>query len=179
MNRCCATLLVLLIGAASASRAEEIVIDFEHAEIGKPTPTWTEKGVVFKLAGPLTQSKAAGRVMFFPHIATNRKGIVNAMATEQAIPVLATLPTSASAVTLVLWGSTGCPALLEALDKNGKVVDKASVPAVPGRNAPAEPIPFLQLTVKAPAIAAIRLSGPRNGEFLAADEIRITTADAK
>jgi hypothetical protein len=69
--------------------------------------------------------------------------------------------------------------LLEALDKNGKVVDKASVPAVPGRNAPAEPIPFLQLTVKAPAIAAIRLSGPRNGEFLAADEIRITTADAK
>jgi hypothetical protein len=33
--------------------------------------------------------------------------------------------------------------------------------------------------VKAPAIAAIRFSGPRNGEFLAADEIRITTVDAK
>jgi hypothetical protein len=31
--------------------------------------------------------------------------------------------------------------------------------------------------VKAPAIAAIRFSGPRNGEFLAADEIRFTTAD--
>ena len=120
--------------------------------------------------------------MFFPHLATNHKGILNAMATEQAIPVQATFPNSASAVTLVLWGSTGCPALLEALDKNGEVVDKASVAAVPGRKAPADPIPFFQLTVKAPegsAIAAIRFSGPRNGEFLAADEIRFTTVDAK
>ena len=92
--------------------------------------------MVFKLAGPPTQSKAAGRIMFFPHLATNHKGILNAMATEQAIPVQATFPDSASAVTLVLWGSTGCPALLEALDKNGEVVDKASVAAVPGRKAP-------------------------------------------
>ena len=79
-------------------------------------------------------------------------------------------------VTLVLWGSTGCPALLEALDRNGAVVDQASVAAVPGRKAPADPVPFLTLSVKAPEIAAIRFSGPRNGEFLAADEIRITTA---
>jgi hypothetical protein len=90
--------------------------------------------------------------------------------------VQATFPSSATAVTLVLWGSTGVPAVLEALDKNGQVVDKASVAAVPGRKAPAEPVPFLELTVKAPAIAAIRFSGPRDGEFLAADEIRITTA---
>jgi hypothetical protein len=72
--------------------------------------------------------------------------------------------------------------LLEALDKNGEVVDRASVAAVPGRKAPADPIPFFELTVKAPeasAIAAIRFSGPRNGEFLAADEIRITTVEAK
>ena len=158
------------------------MIDFEQAEIGKPMPTWTEKGVVFNLAGALTHSKATGRIMFFPHLATNHKGILNAMATEQAIPVQATFPDSASAVTLVLWGSTGCPALLEALDKNGEVVDKASVAAVPGRKAPADPIPFLKLTVKAPegsAIAAIRFSGPRDGEFLAADEIRFTTVDAK
>jgi len=168
-----------LVGAVSAARAEEIVVDFEQAEIGKPIPQWTEKGVVFNLAGPLTQSKATGRIMFFPHLATNRKGILNAMATEQAIPVLATFPDSASTVTLVLWGSTGCPALLEALDKNGKVVDEASVAAVPGRKAPADPVPFVQLTVKAPSIAAIRFSGPRNGEFLAADEIRFTTVDAK
>jgi hypothetical protein len=174
-------LVVLMFGAVPAVRAAEIVIDFEKAEIGKPQPTWTEKGVVLKLAGPLTQSKAAGRIMFFPHLATNRKGILNAMATEQAIPVQATFSSSASRVTLVLWGSTGCPALLEALDKNGKVIDTASVAAVPGRKAPAEPVPFLELTVKAPqasAIAAIRFSGPRNGEFLAADEIRFTTIDA-
>ena len=174
MRRCFA--LLALLGAAAAAFGEEVVIDFEQAEIGKPVPTWTEKGVVIKLAGPLTQSKAAGRVMFFPHLATNHKGILNAMATEQAIPVQVTFPDSVSAVTLVLWGSTGCPALVEALDKNGEVVDNASVPAVPGRKAPGDAIPFLQLTVKAPAIAAIRFSGPRNGEFLAADEIRYTTA---
>ena len=70
----------------------------------------------------------------------------------------------------------------EALDKNGAVVDKASVAAVPGRKAPADPVPFVELTVNAPeasAIAAIRFSGPRNGEFLAADEVRFTSVDAK
>jgi hypothetical protein len=170
-------LVALLIGAAPVV-AEEIVIDFEQAEIGKPTPEWKEKGVVFKLAAPLAKSKALGRVMFFPHIATNRKGILNAMATEQTIPIEATLPRSASAVTLVVWGSTGCPALLEALDSTGKVVDKVSVVAVPGRKAPADPVPFIELTVKAPAIAAIRLSGPRDGEFLAADEMRFTPVGA-
>jgi hypothetical protein len=171
--------LVMLLGMASAASAEEVVIDFEQAQIGKPVPAWTEKGVVFKLARPLEHSKAAGRIMFFPHIATNHKGILNAMATEQAIPVQATFPRSASAVTLVLWGSTGCPALLEALDQNGEVVDKASIAAVPGRKAPGDPVPFVELTVKAPAIAAVRFSGPRDGEFLAADEIRFTTLDAK
>jgi hypothetical protein len=179
MNRRFVIPLLAMVGTVSAGRAEEIVIDFEQAEIGKPVPTWTEKGVVFNLAAPLTQSKATGRIMFFPHLATNRKGILNAMATEQAIPVQATFPSSASSVTLVLWGSTGCPALLEALDKNGEVVDKVSVAAVPGRKAAADPVPFVQLTVKAPTIAAIRFSGPRNGEFLAADEIRFTTVDAK
>jgi hypothetical protein len=174
--------LLALVGVVIAGRAEEIVVDFEQVEIGKPKPTWTEKGVLFTLSGPLTQSKAAGRIMFFPHLATNRKGLLNAMATEQAIPVQATFPKSVSTVTLVLWGSTGCPALLEALDKNGQVIDKALVAAVPGRKDPADPVPFFELTVKAPAasaIAAIRFSGPRNGEFLAADEIRFTTVDAK
>jgi hypothetical protein len=179
MSRRLAIAFLASIAAAPAVLATELVIDFEQAEIGKPTPTWTDKGVVFNLAGPPTQSKAAGRIMFFPHLATNRKGILNAMATEQAIPVQATFPVSASAVTLVLWGSTGCPALLEALDQNGAVVDKVSVAAVPGRKNPADPVPFVTMTVKAPAITAIRFSGPRNGEFLAADEIRITTVDAK
>ena len=176
MNRRAATLLALVIGALPAARAAEVVIDFEQAEIGKPVPTWTEKGVVFNLAGPLTKSKAVGRVMFFPHLATKRKGILNAMATEQAIPVQAKFSNAASSVTLVLWGSTGCPALLEALDAKGEVVDRVAVATVPGRKAPGDPVPFLELTVKAPAIAAIRFSGPRDGEFLAADEIRFTPA---
>jgi hypothetical protein len=167
------------IGTMPAGRAAEVVIDFEQAEIGKPVPTWTEKGVVFSLAAPLTQSKAQARVMFFPHIATNHKGILNAMATEQAIPVKAVLPARASTVTLVLWASTGCPALLEALDDKGEVVARASVDAAPGRRIPADPVPFFELTVRAPSIAAIRFSGPRNGEFLAADEMRFETADSR
>ena len=179
MSRPFAAALLSMFGAIPAAGAEEIVIDFEQAEIGKPTPAWTEKGVVFKLAAPLAHSKAKGRVMFFPHIETKRKGILNAMATEQAIPVLATFPESVSAVTVTFWGSTGCPALLEALDKSGKVVDSASLAAVPGRKAPGDPIPFAQLSVKSPAIAAIRFSGPRDGEFLAADEIRFTTGGAR
>jgi len=179
MKRRLATLIALLMGVVVAARAAETVIDFEQAEIGKPVPAWTEKGVVFKLAGPLAHSKATGRIMFFPHLATNHKGILNAMATEQAIPVQATFPESVVSVTLVLWGSTGCPALLEALDENGVVVERASVVAAPRRKAPGDPIPFFQLTVKAPAIAAIRFSGPRDGEFLAADEIRFTTIDSK
>ncbi len=172
-------LLCLLGGAAFASRAEEIVIDFEQAEIGKPVPEWTEKGVVFKLAGPLAGSKARGRIMFFPHLATNRKGLLNAMATEQALPVQATFPRRVSTVTLVLWGSTGCPALVEALDQNGQVVDRATVDSMPARKTPADPVPFVELTVKAAAIAAIRFSGPRDGEFLAADELRFTTIGSK
>ena len=178
-RRFASSLLALWIGALSAARADEVVIDFEQAEIGKPVASWSDKGVVFALDGPLAHSKAAGRITFFPHLATNHKGILNAMATEQAIPVQATFPAPVSAVTVVFWGSTGCPALLEALDQNGQVVDKASLAAVPGRKAPSDPVPFVQLSVKAAAIAAIRFSGPRDGEFLAADEVRFTTAASR
>ncbi|MEO8063633.1 MAG: hypothetical protein ABI821_12895 [Pseudomonadota bacterium] len=171
--------VLTLFGASCVAHADEVVIDFEQAEIGKPVPTWTEKGVVFNLDGPLVRSKAAGRVVFFPHLATGHIGIVNAMATEQAVPLRATFPDKVSSVTLVLWGSTGCPALIEAFDEKGQVVDRVSVAAVPGRKAPGDPIPFFELTVKAAAIAAIRFSGPRDGEFLAADAIRFTIAGAK
>lgn len=179
MNHRIAIAFLALTGMAATGHAEEVVIDFEQAEIGKPAPKWIEKGVEFKLAAAPTKSKAAGRIMFFPHLATNRKGILNAMATEQAIPVQAQFPKPVSAVTLVLWGSTGVPAVLEALDATGAVVDRASVDAMPVRKAPADPIPFLELKVNAPAIAAIRFSGPRDGEFLAADEMRFTIADRK
>lgn len=156
--------------------ASEIVIDFEQATIGKPVPTWTEKGVTFALAEPPRTSKAVGRVMFFPHLATNHKGLLNAMANEQAIPVRAKLPTPASSVTIVFWASTGCPAKLQAFDQNNRVLDTAALPAAPARQAPADPVPIFELTVKGDAIAYVEFSGPRNGEFLAADEIRYRPA---
>src|SRR5688500_8732017 len=61
----------------------ETVVDFEQAEIGVPVPQWEEKGVTFALAGPLKRTPAAKpRVMFFPHLATGHKGILNAMAND-------------------------------------------------------------------------------------------------
>jgi hypothetical protein len=160
--------------APSAGAAAEIVIDFETATIGKPVTSWTEQEVVFTLAHEPRQSKAAGRVMFFPHLATQRKGILCAMATEP-IPVRAQFPRAATTVTVVLWGSTGCAALLEAFDESGAVVAAAALPAVPARAAPADPVPFCELSVTAPAIAYIQFSGPRAGEFLAADEVRYSS----
>ncbi len=165
-------LLLLVCGAAAASAADEVVVDFESATIGKPVPSWTEKGVSFALAEPPRTSKAVGRVMFFPHLASNHKGLLNAMANEQAIPVRATFPTPVSAVTVVFWASTGCPAKLTAFDRDGQVVDTASVAAAPTRAAPADPVPTFELRVQGKAITHVEFSGPRNGEFLAADEFR-------
>ena len=166
------TILFLVLATAIISAiAQEIVIDFEQAEIGKPVTNWVEKGVTFALAHQPTKSTAAGRVMFFPHLATNHKGILCAMADEQ-IAVQATFPKAASSVTLALWGSTGCAALLEAFDKNGTLIDKSALAVVPGRAKPEDPIPMFELKVKGREIAYIRFSGPRTGEFLAADELR-------
>lgn len=173
MNRLELLFTVLLVAGMVAGSAEETVIDFEQAEIGKPVTNWVEKGVTFTLAQQPRKSKALGRVMFFPHLATSHKGILCAMADEQ-IPVQATFPKTVSSVTLLLWGSTGCPALLEAFDKNGTLVDQTSLTAVPGRSQPQDPVPIFRLSVKAPEIAYIRFSGPRTGEFLAADELRFT-----
>jgi hypothetical protein len=165
--------LGLLLLSGPVVSAVEIVVDFEQAEIGKPVTSWTERDVVFTLAHEPTQSKAPGRVMFFPHLATQHKGILCAMATEP-IAVQAKFPHGASSVTLVLWGSTGCAALLEACDRDGNVIDRASLAVVPARAAPGDPVPFFALSVHAPAIASVRFSGPRAGEFLAADELRFT-----
>lgn len=161
--------------------AGEIVVDFEQTEIGTPMVKWEEKGVTFELAGPLQRTPAAKpRVMFFPHLATGRKGILNAMTTDQSVPVKMVFPgAGASSVTLVLWGSTGCPVLVEAFDREGKRVDQKSFASVPNRKAPNEPVPFLTVTVTGPAIASVHFSGPRNGEFLTADEVRFVPAPAK
>ena len=172
-------LLLFALGAAVAARAEEVVIDFEQATIGKPVPTWAEKGVSFALAEPPRTSKAIGRVMFFPHLATSHKGLLNAMANEQAIPVRARFPTSVSSVTIVFWASTGCPAKLQAFDQNNRVLDTAALAAAPAKRAPGDPVPMFELTVSGNAIAYVEFSGPRNGEFLAADEIRFRPAKEK
>jgi len=166
--------IAALLATVPPPAVGEVVVDFEKAEIGTPVPKWEEKGVTFELAGPLQRTPAAKpRVMFFPHLATGHKGILNAMSTDQAVPLKMTLPgAGASSVTLVLWGSTGCPALVEAFDQNGKLLDKQSVDAIPARKAPSDPVPFATFTVQGPAITYVNLSGPRNGEYLAADEMR-------
>ena len=136
-------------------------------------PSYTDQGVVFTLARQPSKSKAVGRVMFFPHLKTPRMGILNAMANE-SIPVEVRFPKPASSVTLVLWGSIGSTALIEAYDKDGKIVAKALREKVPERTGPEQPIPSFELTVKAPAIAYVRFSGARPGGYLVCDEVRFT-----
>ena len=175
-------LLVLLGFAAYGWSAEEVVVDFENAvplladHKANRVPRWEEKGVVFTLSHDPQQTKGKGLLMFFTHLSTGHKGILSAMATEP-IPVRATFPKPVSSVALSFWGSTGTPALLEAFDAEGKVVDRASLESVPGRKAPGDPVPVFTMTVKAGNIAYIQFSGPREGEYLAADEVRFTLAD--
>jgi hypothetical protein len=156
----------------------ETIVDFEKAEIGVPIPKWEEQGVVFALAGPLQRTPAAKpRVMFFPHLATGHKGILNAMPTDQGVPLKMSFPDAgAASVTLVMWGSTGCPVVIQAYDAAGKLLDQKSIGAVPGRKSPGDPVPFLSLKLEGSAIAHLTVSGPRNGEFLAIDEVRFVPA---
>jgi endo-1,4-beta-xylanase len=167
-------ILVGLVAPAVAAPADgPVVITFDMVETGKPMASYTDQGVVFALACKPTTSRAAGRVMFFPHLKTPRKGILNAMAGE-SIPVEVRFPKPAASVTLVLWGSIGSEAVVEAYDGDGKVVDRASRAEVPARTAPEQPIPSFELTVKGPAIALVRFSGSPPGGYLVCDELRIT-----
>src|SRR6185312_12917632 len=143
------------------------------AEVGKPMPLWTTNDVTIEPGGKLTRSKAAPRIMFFPHLMTQQKGITSAMAAEP-IPVQIRIPAGASKVTLVLWGSIGSAALVEALDKDGNVVDKASLEKVPTRTSPGDPIPSFELTVKSPRIVSVRFSGAPPGGYLAVEKICFT-----
>ena len=150
--------LPLLGIAASLSAGNQVVVDFENAVILLPdgkanrVPKWEEKGVTFTLAHQPQRSKAQGLLMFFTHLSSGHKGIVCAMATEP-IPVRATFPKSVSSVTVTLWGSTGTPALLEAFDSDGKVVDRATLESVRGRKVPDGPVPIFRMNVKASRIA--------------------------
>jgi hypothetical protein len=176
-----------VLGLASAAAAEEVVIDFEQVpirldpqndELVNRLQRYEEKGVEFKLAREPERSKARGRIMFFPHIASGRKGILNAMASEQQIPVQIRFPRGASAVTIVFWASTGASAKLEAFNRGGEVVARDELKVVPGRKRPEDAIPTFTLKVAADEISYVEFSGPRTGEFLAADEVRFTSLAA-
>jgi hypothetical protein len=177
--------VVLIAGvcvAAAFPASDEVVVDFENVDVllandkAHRVEQWVEKGVTFKLAREPRESKAKGLVMFFRHLSSGHKGIASAMALEP-IPVRASFPLAVSSVAIAFWGSTGTPALLEAFDTDGKVVDRASVASVPGRKSPGDPVPVFTLTVRAQRIAYIEFSGPRGGEFLAADEVRFTPVE--
>jgi len=166
-----ATALVFVFVARAKAQTNE-VITFDKAEItGRWVDSWEEKGVVFIPAHAPTKSKAKSRLMFFPHPPSGRKGILSAMA-DDPIPVRANFTNGCSSVTISFWGSTDCPARLEAYDVEGHLLDKAGLEKIPGRKAPAEPIPTFELTVKGTSIAYVEFSGPRSGEYLVAEEVR-------
>ncbi|MEX0938808.1 MAG: hypothetical protein WDZ59_13180 [Pirellulales bacterium] len=176
----------LALCLSNAATADDVVIDFEQAPI-RLDPTndevvnrpeqYVEKGVEFKLARQPERSEARGRIMFFPHIASGRKGILNAMANEQEIPVQVRFPNSASAVTIVFWASTGAAARLEAFNSDGEVVARDELEVVPGRKKPEDPVPTFELKVEASEISYVEFSGSRTGEYLAADEVRFIPND--
>ena len=162
--------------------AQPIVVDFESSipilpdDKANRLEKWEDKGVSFTLARQPKTTKAKGLLMFYPHLSTGHKGIVCAMATEP-IPVRATFPKPVTSVTLIMWGSTVTPALVEAFDAEGKVVDRARLDSVPGRKAPGDPVPTFTMSVSGNRIAYVEFSGPREGEFLVADEVRFTPAE--
>src|SRR3954468_6401975 len=172
------TIVLTVLGCLITPADDPVTITFDKVETGKPMSSYTDQGVVFALARSPSTSRAAGRVMFFPHLKTPRKGVLSAMASE-SIPVEIRFPKPAATVTLVLWGSIGSKAVIEAYDMDGNVVDRASRDAVPARTGPEQPIPSLELTVKASTIAYIRFSGAPPGGYLVCDEVRFTPrADA-
>ncbi len=165
-----ATIAMALL-ASRIVMSQDAVIDFESTQIGKPVPTWSDQGVTFAPAYQPKKSKAIGRISFFPHLGTGRKGIVNAMANE-AIPVRATFEKPVKKVKLVLWGSTTSSALVEAFDGEGRLITKNGIEQVPVRKQPEDQVPFFELALMGDGIAYIEISGSQPGGFVAVDEIR-------
>jgi hypothetical protein len=173
-----AGMIAFSLGIAAA-QVKEQVVDFEKAvpivagDKANRVAEWAENGVTFTLARAPQRSKGKGLLMFFTHLGSGRKGIVSALANEP-IPVRATFAQPVSSVTVAFWGSTVTPALLQAFDGAGQVIHRASLDATPRRKSPGDPAPVFTLTVQAPQIAYVEFSGPREGEYLAADEVRFT-----
>lgn len=185
---CCAILAGMAGYTSSAVAAEEVVIDFEQVSIMLDPANdeavnrmeeYVDKGVVFRLARQLARHQARGRIMFFPHIASGRKGILNAMADEQQIPVEVRFPKGASAVTIRFWASSGTSARLEAFNSKNETVALDELQVVPGRQKPEDPVPTFELKVQASEIAYVQFSGPRTGEYLVADEVRFVPLDSE
>src|SRR3954447_25274474 len=126
------TILFSVLACLVARADDPATITFDKVETGKPMSSYSDQGGVFALSRPPKASRAAGRVMFFPHLKTPRKGILNAMANE-SVPVEIRFPRPVAAVTLVLWGSIGSEAVVEAFDADGKVADRVSREKVPER----------------------------------------------
>ena len=162
----------VLVAVTRRGSAEEVVVDFEAAEIGKPVAAYTENGVGFQLAYEPRKSKAKGRVMFFPHLGDDHKGILNAMA-DEAIPLRIKLARPATSVTLTLWGSTTSAALVEAFDREGKLLAKDELEQVPVRRVPEEQVPYFTLCLEGPGIVAVDVSGSQPGGFVAVDTVRV------
>src|SRR3954467_1262752 len=112
------SIALTVLGCLVAPAEDSVTIAFDKVETGKPMSSYTDQGVVFALSRPPSTSRAAGRVMFFPHLKTERKGILNAMAGE-SVAVGVRSPKPALSVTLVLWGSIGSKAVVEAYDNDG------------------------------------------------------------
>lgn len=173
--------LCLVSGAGALAQGKEQVVDFEAAQPlvagdkANRVPEWVENGVTFTLARAPQRSKGKGLLMFFTHLASGRKGLVSAMATEP-IPVRARFAQPVSSVTITFWGSAVTPALLQAFDASGQMISQASLGSAPPRKAPGDPAPAFNLTVQGAQIAYVEFSGPREGEFLVADEVRFTPA---
>jgi len=173
----CSTIAIALLQLSSDATAQDVRIDFESTTIGKPVPVWKEAGVEFALAHEPQKSKAKGRVMFFPHLGTDHKGILNAMA-DEAIPLRATFSKPVAKVTLKLWGSTTSAAILEAFDPSGEMVDRDALEQVPVRSKPEELVPFFELSVEGKQIQFVQISGSQPGGFVAVDELVATLAVA-
>lgn len=165
----------LLLAATHPLIADDQLIDFESVEVGKPRTHWEEGGVRVELSHPPQKSKAVGRITFFPHLGTGRKGVVNAIANE-AIPIRATFGKSVKKVSVKMWAATNSSAYMEAFDKSGKSLSKQAIEKVPVRKTPEEHVPFFELNVEANHIAYVEIGGSKPGGFVAIDELKWTEA---
>ncbi|HJS07550.1 MAG TPA: hypothetical protein VJ809_07810 [Pirellulales bacterium] len=62
--------------------------------------------------------------------------------------------------------------------KETGVVAREELKVVPKHKRPEDPVPTFELAVKAEEISNVSFSGPRSGEYLAADEVRFVPLNA-